>query len=108
LILTLDHLIFSNNHCWFDASRYTALFDAVLLAGSLNVIGNRFQEKPGSVLFSGITAGVTNITGQNISTFCLLVLGALAMTNNNIALVDPTSTLCPGSGSAMLTAIGKL
>ena len=38
---------------------------------------------------------VANITGQNISTYCLIVLGALRSDNNNIALVQGTNTqLC--------------
>jgi hypothetical protein len=94
-IYTPDHLIFSNNHCWLDASRSSSLVDALLLAGSLNVIGNRFQEAPNSVLFSGLTVGAVNITGQNISTYCLIVLGTLRSDNNNIALVQGTNNqLC--------------
>src|SRR5260370_9540786 len=53
VILTSDHLIFSNNHCWFDAPPSSALLDSLLVAFSLNVIGNRFQEAPTSVLLSG-------------------------------------------------------
>ena len=91
-IYTPDHLIFSNNHCWLDASRFSALVDALLVAGSLNVVGNRFQEAPNSVIFSGLTAGAVNITGQNISTYCLIALGALLSTNNNIALAQGNNT----------------
>lgn len=94
-IYTPDHLIFSSNHCWLDTSRVSSLVDALLLAGSLNVVGNRFQESPLSVLFSAMTVGVMNITGQNISTFCLLVLGAVRSDNNNIALVQAANNeLC--------------
>ena len=94
-IYTPDHLIFANNHCWLDTTRISALVDALLLAGSLNVVGNRFQESPHSVLLSALTVGVMNITGQNISTFCLLVLGALRSDNNNIALIQAGNTeLC--------------
>jgi hypothetical protein len=88
LIFTPDHLIFSNNHCWLDTARLSALADALLLAGTLNVVGNRFQEADLSVLLSALTIGVVNITGQNISTFCILVLGPLHSDNNNIALVQ--------------------
>ena len=88
LIYTPDHLIFSSNHCWLDTTRISSLVDALLLAGSLNVVGNRFQESPLSVLFSAMTVGAVNITGQNISTFCLLVLGAMRSDNNNLALIQ--------------------
>lgn len=88
LIVTPDHLTFSNNHCWVDASRLSAFFDALLFAGSLSVLGNRFQEKFGSALFSGLTIGVANITSENISTNCLLALGLWLKNNNNIAFIN--------------------
>jgi hypothetical protein len=88
VIVTPDSLIFSSNHCWLDSSRVSAILDALLVAGSLNVIGNRFQEALGSVLLSGLTAGKVNITGQNISTYCLIALGSLLSNNNNLALVS--------------------
>jgi len=88
LIATTDHLIFSNNHCWLEAPRSTALADALLIAFSLNVIGNRLQEAPNSVTVSGLTAGTINITAQNISTYCLLAAGAMLSNNNNLALIE--------------------
>jgi hypothetical protein len=88
VIVTPDSLIFSNNHCWLDSSRVSATLDALLVGGSLNVIGNRFQEALNSVLLSGLTAGKVNITGQNISTYCLIALGSLLSNNNNLALVS--------------------
>jgi hypothetical protein len=89
-IFTADHLIFSNNHCWLDTSRRSALTDALLVAGSLNVVGNRFQESPLSVYFSAITAGVTNITSLNVATFCLFVLGVgtLRVDVNNVSFLQ--------------------
>ena len=100
LIFTPDHLIFSNNHCWLDSSRFSAFVDALLVAGSLNVVGNRFQEAPDSVFFSGLTAGLVNITGQNISTYCLIVLGAIA--------VRITTTSLSSAGTApILRGIGE-
>jgi hypothetical protein len=108
LIYTSDHLIFSNNQCWIDSSRVSSLVDALLIAGSLNVIGNRFQEAASSVLFSGVTAGVVNITGQNISTYCLIALGAMHATNNNIALIQATSgTLCAELWRGVLDQLSK-
>jgi p-aminobenzoyl-glutamate transporter AbgT len=63
------------------------------VAGSLNVVSNRFKESPKSVLLSALTAGVINVTGQNISTFCIVALGVLNSNNNNLALVQ----LVPGA-----------
>ena len=87
-IFTPDHLTFSSNHCWVDGVRLGAFTDALLLAGTLNVTGNRFQEARNfPVLFSGLTAGSFNITSQNISTYCLLAFGPNLVNNNNLSLV---------------------
>ncbi len=87
-IFTPDHLIFSNNQCWLDSPRLSGLVNALLLAGSLNVVGNRFQEALLSAFFSGLTVGVFNITQQNISTHCLIALGFKVLHNDNLALED--------------------
>jgi hypothetical protein len=89
-IMSVDHLTFTGNHSWIDTATFDAIFDAVLVAGSVNVTNNRFQESPISVLASGLTAGVINITSQNISTFCLLVKGAPNFTINqsNLAVIS--------------------
>jgi hypothetical protein len=115
LIISLDHLIFSNNHCWLDATGqgtvfaptqgFTAaggqgmLLDAFLLAGSLNVIGNRFQEAKNAVLLSAMTIGLLNVTSQNISTFCIYPLGAVLAATNNLALINSVN---PGVCDALV------
>ena len=92
-IFTLDHLNFANNHGWVDG-RETAVLDALLLAGSMQVTANRLQESAGSVLVSGLTFAISNITTHNTSTFCLFALGAqaLSITTPN---VEFDTTLCP-------------
>ena len=87
-VVSLDHLVFANNHCWLDAPRKNVSLDAFLLAGSLQVTGNRFQEAPTSVLVSGWTVGALNVTSQNISTYCLLASGDMLINNNNLALIQ--------------------
>jgi len=52
------------------------------VAASLQVCGNRLQESAGSVAFSGLTAGVRNITAQNITSYCLYTLPASSSINN--------------------------
>ena len=66
----------------------TAVLDAFLVAGFVQVTSNRFQEVWGSVLASGFTAGLLNITGQNISTHCLFATGLLkpALLTKNLSL----------------------
>lgn len=95
IIISFDHLIFSNNHCWLDAagqglaaSGQGMSVDAFLLAGSLNVIGNRFQEAQNAVLLSAMTFGVFNVTSQNISTYCIDPKGAVVAATNNLALIN--------------------
>jgi len=89
-VFSLDDLIFANNQCWLDGPRETALMDAWVRAGSLQVISNRFQEGLGSpVVLSGFTLGHLNITMQNISTYCLIAKGISQPaidTNNLVAL----------------------
>jgi len=90
LIATLDALIFGNNECWLDGRPSTAIFDALLAAGSVQATSNRFQEAAGfPVLASGFTVGALNITSQNISTYCLFATGTLqpAIHNNNLSLL---------------------
>jgi Family of unknown function (DUF6519) len=94
-IITLDDLIFGNNQCWVDALPSTAALDALLLAGSLQATSNRFQEAAGfPVLASAFTIGGLNITGHNISTYCLFATGTLqpALKTKNLSLIG--SQLC--------------
>lgn len=93
LVFTLDHLIFANNHCWIDGP-LTAALDAMLVAGSLQVTSNRFQESVGSVFVSGLTFGISNITTHNTATFCLFTVGYAS-----VSLMTPNvifdRSLCP-------------
>ncbi len=92
-IFTLDHLTFANNHCWVDGAS-TAFLDALLLAISLQITGNRLQDGFNSVLASGLTFGISNITTYNTSTLCLFALGdtALSVTTSNVVF---DKALCP-------------
>jgi hypothetical protein len=85
-ILSLDHVIFANNHCWLDGSE-TAWMDALILAVSLHVCTNRFQESIGAVLISTFTFALLNMTTLNISTYPLFPFGptGLITTGNNLS-----------------------
>lgn len=105
LIISLDHLNFSNNHCWLDASGQGLattgqgmLVDALLMAGSLNVVSNRFQEAQNAVVLSAWTVGVLNVTSNNVSTFCIYPQGAVVAATNNLALIN---SLVPGICDAL-------
>ena len=91
LISTPDALVFSNNVCTLDTSAQSAITDVLLVGHTVNVVSNRLQEPLNRVYFSGITSGFLNVTGQNISTNCLIVLGTYQANNNNLTLVSPTS-----------------
>jgi hypothetical protein len=84
-ILGLDALIFGNNECWVDGPEGTAFADAILLAGTLQVTSNRFQEAAGpAVIVSAVEFGIMNITSLNISTFWLVPLGFNVLSPNNL------------------------
>jgi hypothetical protein len=104
VIITFDHLIFSNNHCWVDgaglsvagappAAGASVLTDAFLLAGSLNVTSNRFQEGQDAADISAWTIGLLNITSQNIATYCILAEGVYLVDNNNLSILG---SIAPG------------
>jgi hypothetical protein len=91
VLLSLDDLIFGHNQCWLDGPTATAFLDAFLIANSVEVTSNRFQEASNSpVLVSGLTVGTLNITSQNISTYCLLATSTLqpAIDNNNLSFIN--------------------
>lgn len=105
-IVSLDHLIFSNNHCWLDSSGAGLattgegmLVDALLVAGSLNVVSNRFQEAQNAVVLSAWTVGVLNVTTNNVSTFCIYPQGAVVSATNNLALIN---SVVPGICDTLL------
>jgi hypothetical protein len=91
LIFSPDSLIFSNNATWLDAANLSAFSDVLLLAATVQVIGNRLQEPIGSVLVSGITIGVANITSHNIATNCLLAIAPRRVATGNLVLVEAIS-----------------
>jgi hypothetical protein len=98
-IISLDHLIFSGNHCWLDANVDAAgegmITDAFLLASTLNVVGNRFQEAQYAVDLSAWTIGLLNITSLNISTFCIWAEGASVIAGNtNLPIIN---SIIPGA-----------
>jgi hypothetical protein len=97
-IATADQLTYSNNLSWMDGAGafvpipggdpngqfLAALSDAMLLGATVQVSSNRFQEPMVCVLVSGVTAGLLNVTTDNISTMCLIAVGLFgsAVANN--------------------------
>jgi hypothetical protein len=72
-VLSLDHLLFTGNHLWFDSPRLSAMADAMLVAVSMNATSNRFQEASGYPVFlSAATLAALNMTTNNIATYCIV------------------------------------
>jgi hypothetical protein len=94
MILSLDHILFANNACWIDSNPGNAtlpgcaMLDALLLAVTLQVCNNRFQEALASVLASGLTAGFLNVTSQNLSTYCLFAVPKMLPGALNVSWVS--------------------
>lgn len=88
-LISLDNINFANNNTWVDGTGLAVLTDAFLLALSVNAGGNRFQEALGTTPLSGITAGLMNITANNIATTCLIALGpaTLLVKTPNVILI---------------------
>jgi hypothetical protein len=70
MIVTLDHVMFSNNQLWINGRRDTVFADAFLFGFSAQAVANRLQESVSAVYYSGASYGVANVTSQNICTYC--------------------------------------
>lgn len=95
-ILTLDHLMFTNNQLWINGptsaflrqgSTYTALADAFLVGVSVQAVANRLQESTYAVVDSGLSLALMNVTSQNASTYCFQAFGVAqwSITSPNVA-----------------------
>jgi len=70
MIVTLDHVMFTNNQLWVNGRRDTVFTDAFLFGFSAQSVANRLQESFGAVYYSGASFGFANVTSQNICTYC--------------------------------------
>jgi Family of unknown function (DUF6519) len=111
VVFSLDDLIFANNICRVESPKACLTFDVLLHASTIQVASNRFQEAFRSVVLSGFTAGLLNITSANLSTYCLIARAATPgglVRVNNLAMVGPE--LCDKYieffGAANLTGSG--
>jgi hypothetical protein len=94
LVASLDNVLFANNHSWIDAQWSASMpanatatgvyFDAVVLASAVQVTSNRLQEPFGSVMASGVTIGLGNITALNFASNCLYVYAQNAFLEQNV------------------------
>jgi hypothetical protein len=89
LVGSLDHVLFGDNICWVDGLETCADFDAFVLARTVQVTSNRFQEFGTSVLGSCVSLGIANITSQNISDNSITALGPSGLLVDSQNLVAP-------------------
>jgi uncharacterized protein DUF6519 len=92
LVFSLDHVLFGDNLCWEDGLRGSTDVDALVMARTVQVTSNRFEENfrtPRIAAFgSCFSIGLANITTQNISDnpiYAVAPAGKLVDTPNLIA-----------------------
>ena len=84
LVGSLDHVLFGDNVSWVDGLKPCADLDAVVIASTVQVTSNRFQETGVSVFGSCLSLGVANITTQNIADNSIIVLGSTKIDSQNL------------------------
>jgi hypothetical protein len=94
-ILTLDHLLFTDNQLSVNAAESTLALDAALIGMSVQAISNRLQESLKAVTDSGLSFGVANVTAHNISTYCFPSLALKAQWWMPLPNVVLDFTNCP-------------
>jgi hypothetical protein len=88
-VASLDHVLFGDNACWVDGFKPCAAFDALVLARTVQVTSNRFQESGESVFDSCLSLGLANITTQNISDNPIKVLAPASTQIDSQNLIAP-------------------
>ncbi len=89
LVGSLDHVLFDDNASWVDGLKTCAEVDAFVIARTVQVTSNRFQESGNSVLGSCLSLGLANITAQNISDNSITVLAPVSTKIDSQNLVAP-------------------
>jgi Family of unknown function (DUF6519)/Right handed beta helix region len=89
LIASLDDISFHGNQCDCDLFLGDLIVTQAILFGiSLRMTDNRFKEGIWSAWLSAVTLGLLNMTTNNQSTHCLLVLGSAVEEHTNTSLLD--------------------
>jgi len=89
MILSLDDVSFHGNQCDCDLFLGDLIFTQAILFGiSLRVTDNRFKEGIFGAWLSAVTVGLLNMTTDNQSTHCLMILGAVVEDQPNTSLLD--------------------
>jgi hypothetical protein len=88
LIVSLDDVGFHNNQCDCNLLDDFVFAHAAVFGATVRVTDNRFKEGCGNAFLSAITLGLLNITSDNESTHCLLVLGSRKLRRHNLVLLS--------------------
>ncbi|HKC64491.1 MAG TPA: hypothetical protein VKB86_12690, partial [Pyrinomonadaceae bacterium] len=89
LIASLDDISFHGNQCDCDLFLGDLIFTQAILFGiSLRMTDNRFKEGIQNAWLSALTLGILNVTTDNQSTHCLMVLGLVVEDQPNMSLLD--------------------
>ena len=95
LIGSLDDVAFNNNQCDCNLLDDFVFSHACLFGITIRANDNRFREGILNAGFSALTVGMLNITTDNESTHCLVVLGPLKLRRHNLVLMSAFSdNLC--------------
>lgn len=87
-VASLDDVGFHDNQCDCQLDEDFLLVDAVVFGITARVSDNHFAESFARVLFSAATFGYQNITSDNESFHCLLVLGAQYLKRHNLVMLE--------------------
>jgi len=87
-IASLDDVGFHNNQCDCDLNEDFLLVNTLVFGITARVSDNRFRESLARVIFSAATFGIQNITTDNESIHCLLVLGTAFLSRHNLVLFE--------------------
>jgi len=92
LVVSLDHVLFGDNLCWENGPTVNTVVDALVLARTVQVTSNRFEESfEASKTFGGscLSLGLANITTQNISDHAIFAIAPTGI------LVDTPNLMAP-------------
>lgn len=87
-IASLDDVGFHDNQCDCELADDFLLVNALLFGITTRASDNKFSESLLKVLLSAATFGMQNITTDNESVHCLLVLGTAYLSRHNLVLLE--------------------
>lgn len=87
-IASLDDVGFHNNQCDCDFEGDLIVVNVLAFGITVRLSDNRFREVFFNVFWSAATMGLMNITSDNESVHCLLIMGTLFLNKNNLVLLE--------------------